>query len=288
MRALLTAARCAVRRDMRGTRRSGAPLPRQRSSDTYDWRVGDRACYSSGMPEEEPDPSLKRLGPLERAIRTRNPELWLATARERCAIDLNNPDSCWVWKGARHPAGYPIHGNRRTFRFAHRVSAWSKLGFAGEYSDLPSVHHLCGVRSCINRGHLEFVTALTNVLESHVRNALLTRIGQLTDGLRALDPQHPLLLTESVMTTSTVTISPKRGVISESPRYRAQRAIKARAREDYFRDHERKRFIQVLEVERLTQRGMRQYEARQRVGISRTAFGEYRARLRNRVAEQER
>ncbi|MEY9953933.1 HNH endonuclease [Leifsonia sp. EB34] len=237
---------------------------------------------------EEPDP-WRRFGPLERAIRHRDPEAWLTAARERCSIDPEDPDACWVWTGARHPAGYPIHGHRRTFRFAHRVAAWTRLDFVGEYSRLGPVHHVCGVRSCVNPSHLEFVTALTNVLESKVRNALLTRIAQLTDALRALDAEHPLLQIERVMDVGAMTTRvPQRGVISESARFRAQRAIRARAREDGFREHERKRFLQVIEVERLTNAGMRQKDALLQVNISRTAFSEYRIRLRNHIAQQDR
>lgn len=55
------------------------------------------------------------------------------------------------------------------------------------------VHHICGVRNCVEPTHLERATAAANTAEMLERNWYKRRIGELEAALAALDPEHDLL-----------------------------------------------------------------------------------------------
>lgn len=136
-----------------------------------------------------------RLGPLERAIQTRDGELIINIIRRRCTLVLSPAGSCWIWQGAKRMEGYPYTGRARTNRLTHRVVAWANAGCVGAITDYPHVHHTCGVITCVSPEHLVPTTSLLNNLERATRNALLHRIAQLTDAIRAIEPDHSLLTT---------------------------------------------------------------------------------------------
>jgi len=77
---------------------------------------------------------------------------------ELCPV-ANLPGFCWVWTGFITPKGYGhVYIDGVTQR-AHRVS-YEKL--VGDIPDGLTLDHLCGVKPCINPGHLEPVTNLVN------------------------------------------------------------------------------------------------------------------------------
>lgn len=72
------------------------------------------------------------------------------------------PDACWLWLGAKHPAGYgqawdPSSHRRRG---AHRMAYEGVIGPIPEGLELD---HLCRVPACVNPGHLEPVTHAENM-----------------------------------------------------------------------------------------------------------------------------
>lgn len=77
------------------------------------------------------------------------------------------PDSrCWIWTGYVHPTGYGhINLKGKVWR-VHRLTYTLLVGpIPGELE----TDHLCGVRACVNPGHLELVTHLENMRRRSVR-----------------------------------------------------------------------------------------------------------------------
>jgi hypothetical protein len=75
-------------------------------------------------------------------------------------LRVNKTDSCWTWTGKKR-AGYgrlKVDGRQLS---AHRV-AYELL--IGPIPDGAQLDHLCRNRACVNPGHLEPVTARTNIL----------------------------------------------------------------------------------------------------------------------------
>ncbi len=72
--------------------------------------------------------------------------------RERFDRQWEHDDGCHVWMGARFSTGYGQFKLDGKTQLAHRV-AW--LWFTGSVAD--QVHHLCGVKACVNPEHLEAV-----------------------------------------------------------------------------------------------------------------------------------
>lgn len=73
-----------------------------------------------------------------------------------------SPSGCWIWTGAiRRGDGYgEFHARQGMSRLAHRV-AYEPL--VGPVPDGLQIDHLCRVRRCVNRAHLEPVTHAENV-----------------------------------------------------------------------------------------------------------------------------
>jgi len=75
----------------------------------------------------------------------------LETIRIRTVIDRDT--GCWLWTGTRSSTGYArTSGNaesvhRRAYRLVH-----------GDIPEGRQLHHICGVRHCVNPEHLEAVT----------------------------------------------------------------------------------------------------------------------------------
>lgn len=77
-------------------------------------------------------------------------------ARFISAVQISpNPIGCWKWGGYINRCGYGTlgvnHGQFQAHRIMHEV-------YHGEIPDGHHVHHLCGVRDCVNPHHLIAVT----------------------------------------------------------------------------------------------------------------------------------
>lgn len=75
-------------------------------------------------------------------------------------VDVQGPDDCWEWTGARHAQGYGhLRAAGRTMK-AHRVSA---LIHFGPFDRRMDVRHTCDNPPCVNPNHLRVGTTLQNV-----------------------------------------------------------------------------------------------------------------------------
>lgn len=87
-------------------------------------------------------------------------------ANERIALRLlskvtAHDGGCWLWTGARLPAGYGLLGTPKGMsRLAHRISYEI---FVGPIPAGLNIDHLCRNTSCVNPAHLEPVTQRENV-----------------------------------------------------------------------------------------------------------------------------
>ena len=62
---------------------------------------------------------------------------------------------CWLWTGACISQGYGALMVRKEFWLAHRYVYTQRMGPIPAGHEL---HHVCGVRSCVNPDHLRAVT----------------------------------------------------------------------------------------------------------------------------------
>lgn len=76
-------------------------------------------------------------------------------------VERGATDECWLWAGATTSYGYGIFYNFPDHppRHAHRVSYELEVG---EIPEGLTIDHLCGVKKCVNPGHLEPVTQSEN------------------------------------------------------------------------------------------------------------------------------
>lgn len=95
------------------------------------------------------------------------------TERFWAKVDRRGPDECWPWLAYCKENGYgqffPVRGQPR---YAHRF-AYELL--RAPIGDGLTVDHLCGVRHCVNPGHMELVTAGENSLRGGSPAALAAR-----------------------------------------------------------------------------------------------------------------
>lgn len=231
--------------------------------------------------------TTSRYGPLRRALINRDAQLLIETVRERCDVDVFDPNSCWMWRGSTVGAGYGFVGRGQTRAFVHRLVAFAADDFPGDLKTFPAVHHICGVRSCTNPGHLVKATALMNAIEARARGALLGRIKDLQNALRDANPNHPLL--HDGWATSSTPLPPhlNTGVSYETPGERVKRHRRRQEWEQRLRSRQQQRFAQVLAYQKLVRSGVPSKVALERVGMTRSTASDWAIRMREWMADGE-
>ena len=73
---------------------------------------------------------------------------------------VQKTDTCWLWQASLLPNGYPRFSLNGSTVYAHR--------FAYERANGPiakglEIHHLCGIRHCVNPAHMEVATHKQNI-----------------------------------------------------------------------------------------------------------------------------
>jgi len=89
--------------------------------------------------------------------------------RERLMAKVRVEGECWIWTGARNPAGYGVIGVGRRgegTKLAHRLSYELHKG---EIPEGLHLDHLCVRPACIRPEHLEAVTQQENNRREHER-----------------------------------------------------------------------------------------------------------------------
>ena len=69
---------------------------------------------------------------------------------------IDKTDTCWLWTGSK-VGGYGVYSTGATRGLeeqAHRF-AWQAL--VGEIPEAMELDHICGIRNCVNPGHLQLV-----------------------------------------------------------------------------------------------------------------------------------
>ncbi|AYF97194.1 hypothetical protein D7I47_02310 [Protaetiibacter intestinalis] len=209
-----------------------------------------------------------RLGPVEKAIQARDAQAVLSALSTRAQREPST--GCLRWTGNRRPNGYGMTGRGTTNRLVHRTVAWAVAGFPGEMRDFPPVHHLCGTRDCLEPTHVRPATALINVLEASVRNAVFRRVRTLEDALRSLQPDHPALTFPPLAEAPEPLL--RAGRVFETPRERLKRKEARDALASRRRENATARFRQVIEVQQLTATGTSERDALVRVGLGRRVY----------------
>lgn len=111
---------------------------------------------------------------------------FIAEVRRRTKL---TPDGCWEWQG-RINNGYPERKLGGTWIAVHRAVLEAKHG---QPLGSQAAHHKCANSKCVNPDHLQPVTHRENIAEMLARKSYITRIQELEDALRELNPGHPLL-----------------------------------------------------------------------------------------------
>lgn len=104
---------------------------------------------------------------------------------------VDKSGDCWIWTGARYPAGYGAFGPKGTGAMgAHRYS-WMLAH--GEIPDGLSVLHKCDVRCCVNPAHLFLGTQKDNIADMVAKGRRRGRTGlppvEMVDPPRYIKPR---------------------------------------------------------------------------------------------------
>lgn len=216
-----------------------------------------------------------KLGKFQTAIEQRD---WLNLRQQieaRCEISALEEDPCWRWEGARTPNGYAFSGRGETRLFVHRLVSWADTGWPGELHRYPPVHHICGVRDCVNPQHVRPVTAVANALEANLRNYLARLIDQLYDALEAVAPDHELLSERRTLSDTGLKPRTLKGRSFENPQTRVMNMISTADRTVALLNNRNRRYAQVIAVDKLVRAGKTRREARTIVGISRSGYDDW-------------
>ena len=113
------------------------------------------------------------MGVYDRAL-SKRPAL---PALVRFWAKVKKTPTCWLWTASTNQAAYGqfwiFHRTKKTT--AHRFA------YEQEHGPIPSgleVHHLCGIRNCVNPEHLKAVTHRENILCSKHPSMVTHRSGR--------------------------------------------------------------------------------------------------------------
>jgi hypothetical protein len=100
-------------------------------------------------------------------------------------------EDCWIWQKMRDTHGYAVSPQalrQSMIRCIVEMRLGAKLGSQ-------RAHHTCGCGAlgCVRPSHLVPVTQAANVAEMSTRQALESRVKELTAALKEAAPKHPLL-----------------------------------------------------------------------------------------------
>ena len=127
----------------------------------------------------------KRWSPLRRAYEMG----WHDRFKEEVkARSYPLPSGCWLWWKIKND--YPVLRLAGKNLSLHRVMLESKTGLP---LGSQHAHHVCGNSWCVNPEHLVPATHRENIGEMFARASYLSRISELEEALRAIDPGHPTL-----------------------------------------------------------------------------------------------
>jgi hypothetical protein len=98
-------------------------------------------------------------------------------------ISINENTQCWEWQRTLNAHGYGQCVVADIGGGAHRMMY---RAFVDDDIEGSVIHHKCGVRHCVNPGHLEATTHLSNMAEGHRNTYLELRIAELEKRLRDL------------------------------------------------------------------------------------------------------
>lgn len=97
----------------------------------------------------------------------------------RLLAGITSDGACWLWQGAT-TNGYGVMSWQGRQWYTHR------LAYQVWVDEIPAgtvVHHTCGLKLCINPGHLQAVTPQENNAEMLHRQSFLQRIAELEEQL---------------------------------------------------------------------------------------------------------
>jgi len=101
---------------------------------------------------------------------------------DRYKIDLQT--GCWLWIGAKNPAGYGLINVAHKCQLAHRWMFEKHVGLIPEHKMLD---HLCRNPACVNPEHLEVVSNAENTRRGNRPTLTIEQ----ADAVRLMSSEHP-------------------------------------------------------------------------------------------------